>query len=307
MWHMESQGYRSGFVAIVGRPSSGKSTFLNTVCGHKVSIVTPIPQTTRAGVRGIVSRDSGQIVFLDTPGFHRSEQKFNRRMMGVVRQSVEDGDAILLVIDGYRSGGEEEEAILNLALESGKPLLVAVNKEDLDPGRVKRRAEEVRGKVEGRNAEVLRLTAFEQESAQKVVSALVNLLPEGEPFYPAEYYTDQDPIFRITEIVREKAMGFAREELPHALYVALQDSEQGDLNPETGQPSSLFARIAIFVERESQKGILVGKGGRVVRAIREQAEEEIGELFDYPVRIELRVKVKPKWRRDEKLLEEFFG
>lgn len=304
---MESQEYRSGFVAIVGRPSSGKSSFLNTACGHKVSIVTPTPQTTRSRVRGIVSRQGGQIVFLDTPGFHSSERKFNQRMMTLVRESLEDADALLLMVDGSRRGGEEEDQILNLAREAEKPLVIAVNKVDLDAAAVELRLQEVRKKAQGTSATLTTLCALDRESAEKVVHSLLPLLPEGNPYYPQEYYTDQEPTFRITEIVREKAMSFARQELPHAVYVDLQDSEQGALDPDTGQPTSLFLRIAIFVERESQKGILVGAGGRVIRSIREQAQREIDELFDYPVRMELRVKVKPKWRRDEKLLEHFFG
>ncbi|MFP4534724.1 MAG: GTPase Era [Spirochaetaceae bacterium] len=320
-WHSESQEYRAGFVAIVGRPSSGKSTFLNTACGHKVSIVTPIPQTTRARVRGIVSRDSGQIVFLDTPGFHTSTRKFNQRMMGVVKESLEDADAILLLLDGSRESGEEEEAILGEVVGTGKPLVIAVNKADIEPGGAEMRRETIRKRldengafpgtgehrgVEAPKPTILTMSAREEESAEAVVRALLPLLPEGEPYYPPEYYTDQEPEFRITEIVREKAMAFARQELPHAIYVGVQDSESGELDPTTGQPSSLFMRLAIYVERESQKGIIVGKGGGRIRQIREASENEIGELFDYPVKLELRVKVKPKWRRDDALLETMF-
>lgn len=320
-WHSESQGYRAGFVAIVGRPSSGKSTFLNTACGHKVSIVTPIPQTTRARVRGIVSRDSGQIVFLDTPGFHTSTRKFNQRMMGVVKESLEDADAVLLLVDASRESGDEEEAILGQVLETGKPLVIAVNKVDLEPAEAEMRRENIRKRLaeaEGPGAPgsgvgaappeptVLTMNAREQNSAEAVVRALLPLLPEGEPYYPPEYYTDQDPSFRITEIVREKAMAFARQELPHAIYVGVQDSESGDIDPMTGQPTSLFMRLAIFVERESQKGIIVGKGGSRIKQVREASEAEIAELFDYPVRLELRVKVKPKWRKDDDLLEAMF-
>jgi GTP-binding protein Era len=150
------------------------------------------------------------------------------------------------------------------------------------------------------------MNATDEESAESVVRAIIPLLPEGEPYYPPEYYTDQDPSFRVTEIVREKAMAFARQELPHALYVGVQDSESGELDPMTGQPRSLFMRLAIYVERESQKGIIVGKGGSRIKQIRESSEAEIAELFDYPVKLELRVKVKPKWRKDDDLLEAMF-
>lgn len=311
---MESQEYTAGFVAIVGRPSSGKSTFLNTACGHKVSIVTPTPQTTRARVRGIVSRDTGQIVFIDTPGFHTSTRKFNQRMMGVVKESLGDADAILLLLDASRESGEEEEAILKEVIATGKPLLLAVNKEDLEPAAAEMRRAAVRGTLDearggpgsSEKTTILTMNATDEESVEAVVRSLIPLLPEGEPYYPPEYYTDQDPYFRITEIVREKAMAFARQELPHALYVGVQDSESGDPDPMTGQPSHLFMRLAIYVERESQKGIIVGKGGSRIKQVRESAEAEIRELFDYPVRLELRVKVRPKWRKDDNLLEAMF-
>lgn len=311
---MESQEYTAGFVAIVGRPSSGKSTFLNTACGHKVSIVTPTPQTTRARVRGIVSRDTGQIVFIDTPGFHTSTRKFNQRMMGVVKESLGDADAILLLLDASRESGEEEEAILKEVIATGKPLLLAVNKEDLEPAAAEMRRAAVRGTLDearggpgsSEKTTILTMNATDEESVEAVVRSLIPLLPEGEPYYPPEYYTDQDPYFRITEIVREKAMAFARQELPHALYVGVQDSESGDPDPMTGQPSRLFMRLAIYVERESQKGIIVGKGGSRIKQVRESAEAEIRELFDYPVRLELRVKVRPKWRKDDNLLEAMF-
>lgn len=317
-WPRESQGYRAGFVAIVGRPSSGKSTFLNTACGHKVSIVTPIPQTTRARVRGIVSRDSGQIVFLDTPGFHTSTKKFNQRMMGVVKESLNDADAVLLLFDASRRSGEEEETILAEVLQTGKPVVLAVNKADLEPAAAEMRRRAIQTRLEsGTEASgeppspaqaetILTMNALDTTTVETVVRSLIPLLPEGEPFYPAEYYTDQDPAFRITEIVREKAMAFARQELPHAIYVGVQDSESGEPDPTTGQPTSLFVRVAIYVERESQKGIIVGKGGARIKEVREASEAEIGELFDYPVRLELRVKVKPKWRSDDSLLEAMF-
>lgn len=315
---MESQGFRSGFVAIVGRPSSGKSSFLNTVCGNKVSIVTPVPQTTRRSIRGIVSRDTGQIVFIDTPGFHTSERKFNKKMISVVRESLNDADAVLLVVDGSRQKGEEEAAILDLVLDSQKRLIVAINKEDLDPARTELQLKELRDQL-GRSQtereaetelsqtpQLMTMSALDTQSAEKVVRLLIPLLPKGEPFYPPEYYTDQDPGFRITEIVREKAMRSARQELPHSIYVGVQDSSTGELDPLTGQPKSLSMRLAIYVERESQKGILVGKGGSRIKEIREAAQKEINALFDYPVTLELRIKVDPKWRKDDKLLEALF-
>jgi GTP-binding protein Era len=285
---------KSAVVGIVGRPSAGKSTLLNRLCGAKVSIVSPVPQTTRNRIRGIVTRPRGQLVFLDTPGFHLSERKLNRYLTDLVSVTLGDADIVLYLVDGTRSVGDEEQALLERVRSAAKPCVVAVNKSD------RRGAawSEVRAALAAAlpAAPVHEVSARDGAGVEELAAALLELAPEGDQLYPDEYYTDQDPEFRIAEIVREKAIAHTREELPHAIYVRLEDLEM------SGDGERLHARGFILVERESQKGILVGKAGDRIRAIVAEAEHELRALFPYPVDLDLRVKVDRDWRKRDPLL-----
>lgn len=285
---------KSAVVAIAGRPSAGKSTFLNSVCGGKVSITSPVPQTTRNRIRGILTREAGQLVFLDTPGFHLSERKLNLRLKDLMLSSLSEVDAVLYVVDATRDLGEEERELLDVLRQTGKPTAVLFNKMD--------RAASVPDNLRKAAAAALPgAPTFEGAAStglglDAVVKALLDLSPEGEPLYPSDYYTDQTPEFRITEIVREKAIQETREEIPHALYVQIADLEYRE------DRELLWARAFLFVERESQKGILVGREGERIRRIRLKAEEELSALFPYRVCLDLRVKVDERWRRRDALL-----
>ncbi len=296
---------KAGFCAIVGRPSSGKSTLLNTICGHRVSIVSPIPQTTRNKVRGIhtLERDEeqSQIVFVDTPGFHESEKKLNRYLREIVTSALEEIDAVLYVADVSRALGPEEEALAGLLATVKEPVIAALNKVDVTGNR--------RGDYEAFLAERLPdsplfpLSAAENVGIDPLIEALADKMPESELLYPPEYYTDQDPEFRISEIIREQAIAHTREEVPHALYAEVADMQvrpapKGGRDPRP----TLWIRAFIAVEQESQKGIVVGRGGAQIRDIRVTAQEQIAELFDYRIHLDLRVKVHPKWRRADTVL-----
>lgn len=295
----QSRLYKSGVVALVGRPSSGKSSLVNTLCNAKVSIVSPVPQTTRNTIRGIVSDERGQIIILDTPGYHLSEKSINLHMRSLVDGTLTEADALLYIVDTSRRVGEEEAAIARLVSRSPIPVVAAASKRDLptqlhvtaflaehgiDPTAVV----ETRGL--DRPAEVDR----GESGVDALVDALLAVLPEGPAYYPEEFYTDQDPTFRIAEIVRERAILKTREEVPHAIYVEVADLEETE--------AGYRARVFIYVERESQKGILVGKGASVVSAIRTESQRILTELFPKPVRLSLQVKVRPKWRTNEALL-----
>lgn len=286
--------YRSAFVAVVGRPSSGKSTLLNTICGHKVSIVSTVPQTTRNKVRGILTRTEGQLVFVDTPGFHHSEKKFNRYMREAVVSALEEVDLVLYVIDTSRAPGLEEEELSELLAPSAERLVVALNKTDLSGGH----AEEYRYALGDSIPEdqVYPVSALNGNGVGELLERLYAMAPTGEQMYPEEFYTDQPPEFRVAEIIREQAITRTREEVPHAVYVDVADLQVSEGEDE------LWVRAFLVVERESQKGILVGKGGSMIRAIRLAAEAELAELFPYDVQLDLRVKVNPKWRRNDPLL-----
>jgi len=285
---------KAAFVALVGRPSSGKSTFLNRVCGGKVSIVSPVPQTTRNRIRGIHNGPQGQLVFVDTPGFHSSERKMNLRLRALALATLKETDLVLYLVDATRPPGEEERALCAALRGAENRLVVALNKIDVQPNHRALAERELAGVF--RSPHLFPISALNGEGLEALLAALWQLAPEGEPFYPPEYYTDQTPEFRIAEIVREKAMRDLREEVPHALYVHIEDLEMRNENTE------LWARGFIYVERDSQKGILVGRGGERIRATMRDAEEELSELFPYAVKLDLRVKVRPKWRSDEALL-----
>ena len=285
---------KSAFVALVGRPSSGKSTFLNRVCGGKVSIVSPVPQTTRNRVRGIHNGPPGQLVFVDTPGFHSSERKMNLRLRELALAALKEADLILYLVDVTRPPGQEERALCAVLRGSEERLVVGLNKIDVRPNHRELAERELSAAL--RSPRLYPLSALSGEGLEALLAALWQLAPEGQAMYPPEYYTDQTPEFRIAEIVREKAIRDLREEVPHALYVHIEDLEMRN------QGAELWARGFIFVERESQKGILVGRGGERIRATVRDAEAELSDLFPYAVKLDLRVKVRPKWRHDEALL-----
>jgi len=214
---------KSAFVAIVGRPSSGKSTLLNALCGHKVSIVSPIPQTTRNQVRGIVNRPQGQIVFLDTPGFHLSEKKFNLQMMDNVVRSLKDADVVIYTIDASRPAGAEENALIEKLKKAHKPLVLALNKMDFKMQSADSIEAHVRSQLE--LVAAVRISALKETNLDALFDAVFAEAKEGQAWYPEEYYTDQDPSFRIGEIIREQAINRLKDEIPHALYVEVADAE----------------------------------------------------------------------------------
>lgn len=283
-------GPRFATVAIIGRPSSGKSSLVNRLCGGKVSIVSPVPQTTRNRVRGIVTAPQGQLVLIDTPGLHDSQRKLNLHLKGLVTSSLGEVDIVLYVVDLARRPGEEEQRIADLVAAFEGIKVVALNKADVAPGH----RQEIEQFLAARGLAGAPVSALTGDGVDALRQRLLELAPEGEPAYPEDYYTDQEVEFRISEIIREKAIEQVREEVPHALYVEMADTER--------QGEGLWARAFVCVERESQKGILIGKGASRIRAIRTAAERELAEIFPYPVRLDLQVKVRPNWRHRDELL-----
>lgn len=290
---------KSGFVSVVGRPSAGKSSLVNAVCGHKVSIVSPVPQTTRNKIRGIVTRASGQLVFLDTPGYHISERRMNRRMQEVALGALEEADAVLYVVDPTREAGEEERAIAACVASTGLPTFVALSKADLMRGSREAGGEATRAFLREAlpDAPLFAVSSVSGDGLEPLLEALFQSAPEGQPFYDADYYTDQQPEFRVAEILREKAIAVTSQEVPHCLYVEIADLEMRQEPYE-----HLWVRAFLVVERDSQKGILVGKGGERIRDIRTAAEAECSAVFPYAVKMDVRVKARPKWRTSEDLL-----
>ncbi len=286
---------KAGIIAIVGRPSAGKSTLMNEVCGEKISIVSPHPQTTRRAVRGILNEERGQIVFIDTPGYHTSEKKLNRYLSGVAENSLKEGDAVLYLIDSTRKPGDEETRICGLVKPLRDRVVVGVTKID-DPRSNRDSCAAFIADMLG-PVRTHPVSAVTKEGVDGLLDSLFSLLPESPPLYPEDLYTDQEPEFRLGEIIREKAISHTREELPHALFVEVADLEF------RREGKELWARVFLVTERESQKGILIGKGGSLIKKIRIDSEKECREIFPYHVRIDLRVKVDPKWKSRDALLK----
>jgi GTP-binding protein Era len=281
---------KAAFVAIIGRPSAGKSTLVNKICGEKVSIVSAVPQTTRDAIRGILTREQGQLVFVDTPGRHKSEKKFNIKLSEISAKAVEDSDLILYVLDSTRPPGPEEIEIATLLAPYSKRTLAAINKIDDKNADTARAREFISQYLSELSSSPLQVSAKTGEGVDLLLEALYAMAPESEAFYDAEYYTDQEVDFRIAEIIREKAINRLRDEIPHALHVEIADTKF-DANAESGR-GKLWVRAFIMVERESQKGIVVGKGGLMIRAIRLSALKELDRIFDWKIELDLRVKTE---------------
>ncbi|HUX12757.1 MAG TPA: GTPase Era [Spirochaetia bacterium] len=290
---------RAAFVAIVGRPSSGKSTLLNALCEQKISIVSPVPQTTRNKVRGVLTAPPGQLVFIDTPGFHHSDRKFNLHLKDLVSSALAETDFALYVLDASRPPATEEEELAKIIAEHGGRVVVAVNKIDLKRAVPDVVEQFVMGAIP--TAHPFRISALAGTGVDRLKEALFEAAPEGEPMYPADIYTDQEPNFRVAEIIREKAILLTRQEVPHALFVDIADMEVH------AEGTTLWIRAFIMVERESQKGIVVGKGGEKIRDIRVASQKEIARLFPYSVHLDLRVKVAANWRANDKLVRRLTG
>lgn len=299
---------KSGLVAIVGRPSVGKSTLLNALCGEKVAIASPVPQTTRNAIRGIVNRPQGQIVFLDTPGYHISDKKFNSYLKDVVKRSMANADIILHVVDASRPPGPEERAVAAMLEKAKVPVVAAVNKIDaVCPERMGKQG----------TIPAIGISALKRQNLDVLIQAILDKCPPGEALYPANVYSDQSAAFRIAEIVREKAISRINQELPHALYVEIADMEwegsdrtevRAEDFTETNQPrGKLWVRAFITVERPSQIGIVVGHDGEGIRAIRIESLKDLRRIFPWKIRLDLRVKVHHKWRNKDELLKRLVG
>jgi GTP-binding protein Era len=281
---------RSGFVAVAGRPNVGKSTLVNALAGGKVAIVSDKPQTTRRRVMGIANGPDYQLVLADLPGFQRPRDPLTERMQRTVDQSLEEIDAVLLVFSARERIGAGDRYIAERVFGLGVPVVIALNKVDrLKPGHI---AEQMQNAARlGEFHSLHPVSALTGDGVDELRGDLVELLPEGPAYYPAGQRSDVTPELHVAELIREKALQLTREEVPHAISVEVD--ELGDK----------VVRATIFVETDSQKQIVVGKGGSIVKKIGTRARPEIEQLLDHPVFLELNVKARPRWRRDEAMLE----
>jgi GTP-binding protein Era len=286
---------RSGFVALAGRPNAGKSTLVNRIVGGKVAIVSDKPQTTRREIRGIATGGEWQLVLVDLPGVQRPRDPLTERMQRRVESALRDSDAVLFVLNGEQKIGPGDRFIANAIKNAGVPTVTALNKVDrLDRPRT---VTALTAAAElGVDGEIYPISARTGAGLEPLVGELVGLLPEGPFLYPPEEQSDQPEQLRIAELVREQVLLRTREELPHAVEVEIDELEERE-------DGLLVIRALVWAETESQKGILVGAGGRMVKAVGTAARHEIEALLARRVHLDLHVRVRRGWRRDEGLLD----
>ncbi len=284
-----SEHFKSGFVSLIGLPNAGKSTLLNALVGQKVAIVADKPQTTRTSVQGVATAADAQIVFLDTPGIHKADTPLNKRLMDTVRASLEERDLLLFVVDASRPFGEQDRQAVDLVRHAREtPVILVLNKLDLvkEKPRLLALIEEYRALYEF--ADYLPVSAARGEGLGDLRQAIVSRLPEGPAYFPAEHVTDQPERFLAAELVREKVVRLTHQEVPHSVAVSVDRWE------ETPAITRIYATIR--VERDGQKGIIIGSKGAMLKKIGTLAREEMERLFGVKIYLDLHVRVQPGWR-----------
>jgi len=282
---------RSGFAALAGRPNVGKSTLANALTGEKVAIVSRVPHTTRHRIRGVWTQDDAQLVLVDLPGWQKPIDPLTERMQSRVEETIaEDLDVVVLVLNARERVGAGDRYVARRVFELGTPVVIALNKVDrLKPGHI---AEQMRNAAALGDFHALHpVSAKTGDGIGELRGDLVSLLPEGPMLYPAGEVTDMPLEARIAELVREQALRLTREEVPHALTAEVVEIEDGHVH------------VRLYTETESQKQILIGKGGSMVREIGRQARPGIEKLLGHKIYLQLQVKASPKWRRNETMLE----
>jgi GTP-binding protein Era len=290
--------FRSGFVALVGAPNVGKSTLLNSLLGEKISITSKKPQTTRNRILGIVHRPCAQMVFIDTPGIHRARQQLNVRIVEAAVSAISDADLVLMVADADQPDPDAEKVLVRAVNAASRPLVLALNKID----RVQKPLllEQIAAWNERCRLEaIVPISALKQIQIDPLVSAMEQLLPPGPPLFPEDAITDMPVRFLAAEIVREKVFRLTGAEIPYASAVTVDTFTEGG----SGKPVKISATV--HVERKSQKGIVIGKGGGKLKQIVAAAGREIERIVDAPVELTLFVRVQKNWSRDPRALRKF--
>ena len=289
---------RAGFLSLIGRPNAGKSTLLNRLVGEKLSIVSARPQTTRNRITGIKNLPHAQVIFVDTPGLHPAAGKLGHFMLTTARRSVEDVDVVCLVVDAP-GGDDPGEIVLDPLRRYAGPVFCVLNK--VDRVRPKSRMLPLietwqRGYA---FAEIIPVSATEGTNCDRLLDLIVRRLPEHPPFFPLDATSDQPETFFVAEMIREKVFHLTREEVPYAVAVRVEELTERE------RPACIYARATIFVEQDSQKGILIGKGGAMLKQIGTAARRDLEAFFGIKVFLQSTVEVRRHWRRDARALREF--
>jgi GTP-binding protein Era len=285
-----------GFVSLIGRPNAGKSTLLNRLVGTKLAIVSDKPQTTRNRILGVKNYPDAQVVFVDTPGIHRPLHRMNVRMVDAALDTIRAVDVLGLVVDASEPGGKGQQFVFDLVKDAKAPVFLILNKIDLmrKPRLLPMIDEYSRL---GIFADIVPVSAATGDNVDRLERAMVDRLPDGEPLYPTDYLTDQPERFFAAEIVREKLLQLTREEIPFSSAVLVDRFEEAE-----GPKGVLKLYCTIVVERESQKPIVIGRGGEMIKRIGTAAREDLERFFDARVFLDLHVRVRSEWREDDRVL-----
>ncbi len=292
---MQSEKFKSGYVSLTGRPNVGKSTLLNTILGEKVAIVSPKPQTTRNRIVGVKTMPDAQIIFIDTPGIHKPKHRLGELMVKQAKESVKEVDVILFMVEPEEPGSGDK-FIIDILKDMGKPVFLLINKVDTVKKPLVLPVIEAYSKLYPFK-EIMPISALAGDGIDILIKTIVDYLPEGPKYYPDDILTDQLERFMVSEIIREKIIHQTEDEIPYSVAIEInQWSERED--------GVVFIQANIYVEREGQKGIIIGKGGARLKTIGTNARLEIEKLLGTKVFLELWVKIKKDWRSSERILKE---
>jgi GTP-binding protein Era len=287
--------FKSGFVAVLGRPNAGKSTLVNALVGRKVGIVSPWPQTTRNRIQGIVNRENAQIVLIDTPGVHKPDSALNRQMMEEVQLALDGVDIVALIVDATLDFGPGDRFVLDQVRRAQAKSFLLLNKIDrIAKEKLLPLIDTYRRQHDF--TEIFPISALTGDGLPELLDSLIEHLPESPPYFPEDQFTDQPERFLAAEIVREKALAFTRDEVPHAVAVLVESFEESE--------KLLRIRATIYVERDGQKRIVIGSGGAMLKKIGTAARKELETLFGIKIFLELYVKVQHNWRQNPAIVRQ---
>ncbi len=295
----QQKGYKSGFVSIVGRPNVGKSTFLNRVIGQKIAIMSDKPQTTRNKVQGVLTQQDSQTIFIDTPGIHKPKHKLGEFMLKVSRNALKEVDIIMFMVNAEQKIGKGDEFIIEMLEGNQTPVFLVINKIDqVHPDELAGIIDSYKDKFNF--AEIIPISALQGNNVDSLLATIEKYLPEGPQYYPADQITDHPERFIISELIREKVLHTTREEIPHSIAVVIDKIKRDEENE-----NMIRVQATIMVERDSQKGIVIGKKGALLKQVGTEARKDIEMLLGSKVFLELWVKVQKDWRNKQAHLRDF--
>ncbi|HIV81105.1 MAG TPA: GTPase Era [Candidatus Salinicoccus merdavium] len=285
---MSEDKFKSGFISIIGRPNVGKSTFMNKVLGQKIAIMSDKPQTTRNKIQGVHTTEDSQMIFIDTPGIHKPKHQLGEHMMKVARNTLKETEVILFIINASEEIGRGDEFIIEMLQNTRTPIILVLNKIDLvHPDNLLKQIDVYKDKLEF--SDVVPISALQGNNVDTLLEIIKNYLPEGPMYYPEDRVTDHPEHFIVSELIREKALHLTSQEIPHAIGVEVEK-----MKADKGE--KIHVQAVIYVERESQKGMVIGKGGKMLKEIGKLARQDIENLLGNKVYLELWVKVQKDWR-----------